>query len=241
MTDFLIDTDAQIYLFFNSLHTPILDEFMMLFTGKFIWVPMYIAIAVMLLKTFGPKLTFIYIVAIALAITLTDQTCAHYIRPLVARLRPSNPDSPLSSMAILVNGYRGGAYGFPSCHSANSFALATFICCLVRQRKVSIFILSWATLNSYTRLYLGVHYPGDLLAGAVIGTFFGFLCCYIAKRFSPEKRKKALGKIGNPMFLIHPLSTSAQKSVAIRVSACDITIGVGIITIIYILISSFLK
>ncbi len=239
MIDFLNSIDTQIYLFFNGMHTPLADNFMMLFTGRFIWVPMYLAIALMLLKTFGPRLTGIYILAIALAITLTDQTCATLIRPLVARLRPSNIENPLSELAILVDGYRGGRYGFPSCHSANSFALAAFVCSLVRRPKIIAFMIGWAVLNSYTRLYLGVHYPGDLIVGAVIGSFFGYICYLAARRFAPTARETSLASMGNPLFNIPSglqLSDGTPHSFGITVGDLMISVGVG--TIFYIIAMS---
>lgn len=108
------------------------------------------------------------------------------IRPEVCRLRPSNPENPLSEMVHIVGGYRGGSYGFPSCHAANSFALASFLTLLFANRKLSLFIFAWAVLNSYSRVYLGVHYPGDLLVGAIIGTAAGlamaFAAGYVADR-----------------------------------------------------------
>lgn len=101
-------------------------------------------------------------------------------------LRPSNPENPLSEMVHIVGGYRGGSYGFPSCHAANSFALASFLILLFANRKLSLFIFVWAVLNSYSRVYLGVHYPGDLLVGAIIGTAAGlamaFAAGYVADR-----------------------------------------------------------
>lgn len=113
-------------------------------------------------------------------------SCATLIRPEVCRLRPSNPENPLSEMVHIVGGYRGGSYGFPSCHAANSFALASFLTLLFANRKLSLFIFAWAVLNSYSRVYLGVHYPGDLLVGAIIGTAVGlamaFAAGYVADR-----------------------------------------------------------
>ena len=194
------------------MHAPAIDSFMMLFTGRFIWVPMYIAIVLMLLKTFGWKLTGVYVLALALAITLTDQTCATIIRPIVARLRPSNPENPLSELAILVDGYRGGRYGFPSCHSANSFALATFVSCLIRRPRMIAFIIGWAVLNSYTRLYLGVHYPGDLLVGAAMG---------------------------RPLFSIPTrLQLTSGERLSVGITVGDLMIGVGVATIFFIIVSS---
>lgn len=99
---------------------------------------------------------------------------------------PSNPENPLSEMVHIVGGYRGGSYGFSSCHAANSFALASFLILLFANRKLSLFIFAWAVLNSYSRVYLGVHYPGDLLVGAIIGTAAGlamaFAAGYVADR-----------------------------------------------------------
>lgn len=118
--------------------------------------------------------------------TIDTQVCATLIRPEVCRLRPSNPANPLSEMVHIVGGYRGGSYGFPSCHAANSFALASFLILLFANRKLSLFIFAWAVLNSYSRVYLGVHYPGDLLVGAIIGTAAGlamaFAAGYVADR-----------------------------------------------------------
>ena len=81
-----------------------------------------------------------------------------------------------------MDGYRGGSYGFPSCHGSNSFALATVLALIVRRRRFTFFILSWALLNSYTRIYLGVHYPGDILTGALIGSSGAAALYYAAAR-----------------------------------------------------------
>lgn len=184
MIEYLNQLDTSVLLFFNGMHSPFFDRFMMLCTGRFIWIPMYVTILFILLKSFRPKLVLLYAVAIALAITLTDQTCSSLIRPLVERMRPSNIENPLSAYLHIVDGYRGGRYGFPSCHAANSFALAVFIVCLVRRWRLAIFIFGWAVLNSYSRLYLGVHYPGDLLVGAMIGSAFGYLCYRLTLLFN---------------------------------------------------------
>lgn len=99
---------------------------------------------------------------------------------------PLQSRNPLSEMVHIVWGYRGGSYGFPSCHAANSFALASFLILLFANRKLSLFIFAWAVLNSYSRVYLGVHHPGDLLVGAIIGTAAGlamaFAAGYVADR-----------------------------------------------------------
>lgn len=163
MIDWLNTIDTQAFLALNGLHAPYFDAFMKLFTGKWIWVPMYAAVLFAVVRNYRWRQTLAVLVCVALAITIADQVCATLIRPEVCRLRPSNPENPLSEMVHIVGGYRGGSYGFPSCHAANSFALASFLTLLFANRKLSLFIFAWAVLNSYSRVYLGVHYPGDLL------------------------------------------------------------------------------
>lgn len=179
MIEYLDALDGQIYLFFNGMHSGFFDNFMMLFTGRFIWVPMYAALLFVVMRNCGWRKGIVAVLCTVLVIVLADQVCGHLIRPNVARLRPSHPDNPLSALATLVNGYRGGTYGFPSCHAANSFGLAMFMSLLLRSRRATWFIFLWAAVNSYSRLYLGVHYPGDLLVGTVFGLLFGALCYYI--------------------------------------------------------------
>ena len=186
MIDWLNTIDTQVFLALNGLHAPYFDVFMKLFTGKYIWVPMYAAVLFAVVRNYRWRQTLAVLVCVALAITIADQVCATLIRPEVCRLRPSNPENPLSEMVHIVGGYRGGSYGFPSWHAANSFALASFLTLLFANRKLSLFIFAWAVLNSYSRVYLGVHYPGDLLVGAIIGTAAGlamaFAAGYVADR-----------------------------------------------------------
>lgn len=158
MIDWLNTIDTQVFLALNGLHAPYFDVFMKLFTGKWIWVPMYAAVLFAVVRNYRWRQTLAVLVCVALAITIADQVCATLIRPEVCRLRPSNPENPLSEMVHIVGGYRGGSYGFPSCHAANSFALASFLILLFANRKLSLFIFAWAVLNSYSRVYLGVHY-----------------------------------------------------------------------------------
>lgn len=179
--DFLINLDTDIFLYFNEIHSPFWDKFMWLFSGKFIWVPMYLAFLIVFFKDYGWRRAVILVLAMALAVTLADQLCGNYLRYYFTRLRPANPDNPISQLVHIVEGYRGGAYGFPSCHAANSFALAAFSALLFKKKRFVVFIFLWAVMNAYSRIYLGVHYPGDLLVGAIIGALSGTLFYYVAR------------------------------------------------------------
>lgn len=210
MLEILTKLDTEVFLFLHSIHTPWLDGFMMAFSGRFVWIPLYMALTVLIYKTFGNRLGLLFIAAIGVAITLSDQTCATVIRPIVERLRPSNTLNPLSEFVTVVDGYRGGSYGFPSCHAANSFALATFVSLLLRRKRLSWFMFIWATLNSYSRIYLGVHYPGDLIAGAVIGSTFAAACYYAASRVDSSARRRSLMDMGKPLFYITALPAGSN-------------------------------
>lgn len=167
--------DAQLLLWLNSPHTPMLDQLMWIASDKWVWIPFYILLAYIIVRHAGWRRGTLCLVFIGLAVAATDQTCAAILRPMVHRLRPSTPDNPLSCMVHIVNGYRGGQYGFPSCHAANSFLLAISVSLYLRRRLVWIFMLAWAALVSYSRIYLGVHYPGDILCGMAVGMTYGVL------------------------------------------------------------------
>lgn len=182
MLELINEIDGQMLMAVNSMHTPFLDGFMKAYTGRWIWVPMYVFLAWYLLRQLGWRNGVACIAAIGLAVTISDQTCATFIRPFVERLRPTHsPDAMFAALQI-VDGYRGGMYGFPSCHAANSAALAAFFMFIGPRTPVAWMLVGWALLNCYTRMYLGVHFPGDLAVGALIGTGAAGLCYVLVRR-----------------------------------------------------------
>ena len=171
--------DTRLIIAINSHHCEWADMIMWWMSDKWIWIPFYLLLAWILFKRIHHFHFIIAMVAIGLAIYLSDHICASTIRPFVQRLRPSNPDNPISSMIHLVNGYTGGRYGFPSCHAANTFALATILTLIIRDKSITVALFVWAFLVSYSRIYLGVHYPGDILGGMIWGIAISWLLYFI--------------------------------------------------------------
>lgn len=165
----LSEADESLLLAANGCHTPFLDSLMWTLSDKLVWVPFYLLLAAFVFRRLGWKRGIVCMAVIALMVTAADQACSSLIRPAVERLRPSSPDNPLSCAVQLVNGYRGGHYGFPSCHAANTFALALFLSLLFRNRRATVGLIGWSLLVSYSRIYLGVHYPGDIIGGIAVG------------------------------------------------------------------------
>lgn len=229
--------DTQLLLFFNGMHTPWLDSFMMMATGRFVWIPMYATILFILFRTFPRREAAIYTLAIVAAIVFADQVCASLLRPFFERLRPSHPENPISEWIQIVDGYRGGRYGFPSCHGSNSFALATILALIIRSARFSRFIFFWAILNSYTRLYLGVHYPGDILVGAVIGSAGAVGIYFLFRSLFHLSTKKEESRIlfAYPAGILAPVTHLN----VVNVRTFDIMPAVGATTILLLLLFSF--
>jgi len=189
--------DQSLFLFLNELHSTFWDKAMFLFSSREIWIPFYLLIIYVIIKTFKRNSIYILIL-IGLSIALSDQFSV-LIKNLVERLRPSN-DPTISSLVHLVNNYRGGTYGFFSSHASNTFTVAVITSFLFKNRMFSILIFSWAIVVSYTRIYLGLHYPGDIMTGWLWGGLIGFgfykLIVFVQQRYFksnlPEIRIKAI-------------------------------------------------
>lgn len=166
--DWILDMDRELFLFLNGLHTEWLDPLMMLFTQTQFWVPLYLFLIYLIFKNFGNEGWFV-LAGVVVTILLADQITSALMKPFFARLRPSHEPS-LAGLVHLVDGYAGGRYGFASSHAANTFGTAWFIWKLfgTRYRWIGLMFV-WCTLMTYTRVYLGVHYPGDVIVGALVG------------------------------------------------------------------------
>lgn len=171
MIDQLKEWDEQLLLILNGLGHPHLDGVMIFLSAKLVWVPLYLGLIFLLYKHYGSafwKPLILVIVAIALA----DQVTSSFMKPFFERLRPCT-DSSLVDMLVIPKGC-GGKFGFASSHAANTFALAIFYLQLSKTRWFWL-LVGWAAMVSYSRVYLGVHYPGDILVGALVGSILGFI------------------------------------------------------------------
>ena len=172
MLDWLINLDTKLFLFLNGIHSAGADSIMWLVSGKYTWIPLYLFILVMLIMRFR-KMSLLIIPVMIILITVSDQVSSHLLKIFFERLRPCHEPS-LSGLVHLLNGYCGGNFGFVSSHAANTAALATFTSLLFKRRLYTWLIFVWAAVVSYSRIYLGVHYPGDVLCGFLLGVVLGW-------------------------------------------------------------------
>jgi undecaprenyl-diphosphatase len=173
MLQSLIQIDQRFFLFLNGIHNPFFDTVMYTLTHFLVWVPLYLLLLYLVIREYKWQ-TLVVLGFLAIMILVSDQLC-NIIKEAVHRFRPSN--DPALTAVHIVDGYRGGTFGFYSAHASNNFAIAVFLILLIgkRFRYVIPIVLVYACLISYTRIYLGVHYPGDTIAGALAGVIIGFV------------------------------------------------------------------
>ena len=173
--------DQHLLLWLNSKHSVFFDGFMYLVSDKYIWVPFYLVILVFMIRKYRWKSLWI-ILAVVVMITLSDQV-SNLLKYGIKRPRPCK-DPEIGYLVHIVKNYCSGAYGFVSAHAANSFALATFVSKLSRKKWITTGMYIWASVVSYSRIYLGVHYPGDVICGAIIGALLALIIHFLLKRFN---------------------------------------------------------
>jgi undecaprenyl-diphosphatase len=173
MIEKIIELDEQLFLFLNGLHTDTLDPIMSGISEKYTWIPFYAILLAIIIWKFKYKAVYI-LLGVGFVILLADQFTSTFMKPFFERFRPCH-DPDLAGMVYLVEGC-GGKFGFASSHAANTFGLATYIYLIFHKIYRHIgWLFLWALIVSYSRIYLGAHYPLDILVGAVIGILMGWL------------------------------------------------------------------
>ncbi len=166
----IIDIDKSIFFFFNGMHSPFWDVIMALFTRTEYWLIIYAVLIYYIIKRYKLKAVII-LIAVALSIVVADQFSG-IIKDTVQRLRPTHDPTMQGLVHNVLS--RGGMYSYFSAHASNTFAVATLLSLILKNRNFNILIFCWAAVVSYTRLYLGVHFPFDILTGILFGMLLGW-------------------------------------------------------------------
>lgn len=173
MLECILSADLSLLRFFNSGNSVYFDALVPMLTSGLTWIPLYIALFYLVVKNHETMAQIGFIVATAVVcVCLAGGIGDFIVKPMVGRLRPCN-DPMVNAQLNLMAGTLSESYSFFSSHAANTFSLAMFFSLLVRDRLFTIVMFLWALLNCWTRLYLGVHYPSDILCGMLYGSFVG--------------------------------------------------------------------
>lgn len=174
----LLLMERDLFFALNGSNSPFLDDLMWTISGRFIWIPLFLFILFLFFYQTRRKEAILVTLFFILLFVVTDQVSSSLFKPLFERYRPTHhPD--FKDMVDTVNGYRGGRYGFISGHATNSFGLALFLSLVFRNKLLTCCALLWALINSYTRVYLGVHFVSDIVAGMMVGSLIALLLFWL--------------------------------------------------------------
>ena len=187
MFENLKDIDEHLFLWGNSFHSTFFDALMPYLTSFWIWIPLFLWWLLAFIRVFKTKTLFVVLFVVTL-LALSDRSSV-FVKNTFKRYRPSH-NIRIKDKIHIVNEYRGGQYGYVSSHASNAFGIALFLCLLLKNRpqkwlKISFFV--WAFIMMYTRIYLGVHYPFDLVSGALLGSLWALVLYKIFTMFNSLK------------------------------------------------------
>lgn len=186
MLDQLIQFDKEIFLSINQgLSNPVFDWLLPILRNSFTWAPLYLFIIIFLIKQYG-KMGMLIVACILLNFAVSDGFSSHLIKKNVKRIRPCNDIEFKHDVNVRVR--CGSGFSFTSSHATNHFAMAVFLIVLFRRKWKPILGigLAWATIISLSQIYVGVHYPIDILCGAILGSLIGLINGNLFKRFVPS-------------------------------------------------------
>lgn len=174
MIEYLKSIDNYLLVALNGSDSIFWDSVFWYITKVTTWIPLLLLLLYVVLRN-GDMRRFLFVVlALSITVLLADRLSSGLIKPLVMRWRPTHDATFLHTIDVTY-GYLGGRFGFVSSHAANTFAVFTFLSLLFRSRLMTFSLLVWACLSSYSRVYLGVHFPGDIFCGAILGVVVGAL------------------------------------------------------------------
>jgi len=210
----LIQFDKQLLLAVNGSDSLFIDYLIMTLTTATTWIPLYLSLFYVVLKSNTTVRDILLVVGAAgLCVLLAGTVDDTIVKPLVARWRPGR-DPEIGMLVDTVDGYRGGNYGFFSAHAANTFSIALFFSLLIRRCLFVVAMMAYSLINCYTRLYLGVHYPGDITVGLIWGALVGYTVYRLHRRYTT------------------PVSYDERL--------CDIPIAVFVLTLLYAIVRSLI-
>lgn len=177
--------DTNLFLALNGDGGNLLDWLMQLISGRATWIPLYLLIVWLVLRRNGWKYALWMVAFVALGIVLCDQTC-NLLKDGVRFLRPTHT-AALEGLVHTVDGYRGGLYGTASAHAGNSLVVLLISTAALKKRTYIICMVVWLAAVSYSRIYLGVHFPSQILLGLILGTIYGLSLKAIFKHLATRK------------------------------------------------------
>lgn len=184
----LYAADKTLLMVFNGSHCPFVDRLAVTLTCGYMWIPLYIALLLLVINNHKTMAQISLVISMALlAIVLSEGMADLIVKPLVARLRPIH-DTLMQDRVQVVNNYRVEGYSFFSAHASNTMAVAVFFSLLVKDRLFACTLITWALVNCWTRLYLGVHYPSDIIVGVVWGCVSGLFAYTIYNKVKDTRR-----------------------------------------------------
>ena len=226
MIEFLQDIDRELLLGINGSDSLYLDRLVRTLTNGLTWIPLYLSLFYMVMKNNDNFRRLLLVLGGAgLCVVLAGTVDDVIVKPLVARWRPTH-DPQIGILVDIVDGYRGGKYGFFSAHASNTMSIATFFCWLARSRRLSITLVIWSLVNCWTRMYLGVHFPGDILVGLIWGITVGTGVYFLYRRLTRD------------MYMPRNLNPAQYTTTCYRRLDCNWPVAVFIYTLLFVFIKA---
>ena len=226
MLEVLQDIDRQLLLAVNGSDSLFLDRLVRTLTNGVTWIPLYLSMLYMVIKNNDNfRRLFFVLGGVALCYLLAGAVDDGIVKPMVARWRPTH-DPQIGILVDIVDGYRGGKYGFFSAHASNTMSIAVFFCWLARSRRLSVTLIVWSLLNCWTRMYLGVHFPGDILVGIIWGITVATGVYFLYHRLTRS------------MYTPRNLNPTQYTSTCYRRQDCNWPVAFFVFTLVFVFIKS---